>query len=77
MVLSSIGDEYNLALRIICQKNKKGVKVSSTPNARCKVIDAANISKDSALNRLSISECSPFVCMSPMSAKKDTDYRRP
>ena len=61
LVSSSIGDEYNPALCIIFQKNKKGVKVSSTPNVRSKAIDAANIRKDNVLNRLSISECSSFV----------------
>ena len=61
LVSSSTGDNYNPALRIICQKNKKGVKVSSTPNGRSKVIDAANIRKYNVLNRLSISECSSFV----------------
>ena len=61
LVLSSNGDNYNPALRIICQKNKKGVKVSSTPNGRSKVNDAANIRKYHVLNRLSISECSSFV----------------
>ena len=58
LVLSSIGYEYNPALCIICQKNKKGVKVSSTLNGRSKVTNTANIRKDNVLNRLSISECS-------------------
>ena len=61
LVSSSIGDEYNPALCIIFQKNKKGVKVTSTPNGRSKAIDAANIRKGNALNRLSISEYSSFV----------------
>ena len=61
LVLPSIGYEYNPALCIICQKNKKGVKVSSTPNGRSKVIDAANICKGNVLNRFSISECLFFV----------------
>ena len=38
LVSSSIGDEYNPTLCIICQKSKKGVKVSSTPNGCSKVI---------------------------------------
>ena len=41
--------------------NKKGVKVSSTPTGRSKVIDSANIRKDKVLNRCSISESSSFV----------------
>ena len=61
LVSSSTGDDYNPALCIICQKNKKGVKVSSTPFGRSKVIDSANIRKDKVLNRLSISESSSFV----------------
>ena len=61
LVSSSIGDDYNPALCIICQKNKKGVEVSSTLYGRSKVIDAANISKDNVLNKLSISECLSFV----------------
>ena len=61
LVLSSTGDDYNPALCIICQKNKKGVKVSSTPIGRSKVIDSANIRKDKVLNRFSISESSSFV----------------
>ena len=60
LVLPSTGDEYNPALCIICQKNKKGVKVRSTLNGRRKVIDAANI-------------CN---VLSPMSATKDTHYWR-
>ena len=57
---SSIGDEYNPALCIICQKNKKGVKVTSMPNGRSKVADAENIRKDNVLNKLRIPECSSF-----------------
>ena len=41
-------------------EKQKEVKVSSTPNGRSKVKDAANIHKD-VLNRLSISECSSFA----------------
>ena len=45
LVSFSVGDDYNPALRIVCQKNKKRVKVSSTRNGRSKVTDAANIPK--------------------------------
>ena len=61
LVSCSIGDDYNPALCIICQKNKQGVKVSSTLNGRSKVMDAANIRKGNILNRSSISECLSFV----------------
>ena len=59
LVSSSIGDVYNPALCIICQKNKNGVNVSNTLNGCSKVIDAAN---DSVLNRLGISEF--VICLS-------------
>ena len=39
-------------------------------------MDAADIRKVNVLNRLGISECSQFAFMSPMSATKDTHYRR-
>lgn len=52
LVSSSIGDDYNPTLCTICQKNKKGGKVGSKPNGRSEVIDAANIRKGNALNRL-------------------------
>ena len=61
LVSPSIGCEYNPAWCIICQKNKKGVKVSSTANGRSKVIDTANIRKDNLLNKLSNSKCLFFV----------------
>ena len=61
LVSFSVGDDYNPALRIVCQKNKKRVKVSSTSNGRSKVVDAANIPKVNILNRLSISDCSSFL----------------
>ena len=53
-----------------------GVKVRSTLNGRRKVIDAVNIDKDNVLNRLSISSVRLLFTMSPMSAAKDTHYRR-
>ena len=61
LVSSSVGDDYNPALCIICQKKKKGVKVNSTLNVHSKVIDAANTHKNNVLSRLSLSECSSFV----------------
>ena len=61
LVSFSVGDDYNPALRIICQKNKKRVKVSSAPNGHSKVMDAVNIPKVNVLNKLSISEYSSFV----------------
>ena len=78
LLSSSIGDDSNPALCIICQKKKNGVKVSSTSIGRSKVIDAANTHKGNVFSRLSLSECLSFVyhVTSPMRATKDKHYRR-
>lgn len=61
LIISSVGDGYNATLGNICQKKRKGLKVSSTRNGRSKLVDEVSLYKGNVLNKLNISECLPFI----------------
>ena len=54
LAFSSISNGYHAPLGAIFQKNKTGLKVSSTPNACSILIDTVNIFKGKVLSKLNI-----------------------